>query len=123
MALRTTQPPKQIKKNVVLNKRGPDKNKQAKRNPTKIIARSETPSSRDVELDIGDYTIKTIENEMYESEPDCGLRLSSYIVGGSNAMEGSYPWMAGILGFGTTFLAGAVVINEWWALTAAHNFE
>jgi len=52
----------------------------------------------------------------------CGLRNSvSRIIGGSNALKGSWPWQAEILQFPERrHKCGGTLINVWWVVTAAH---
>uniref|UniRef100_A0A670Z853 Peptidase S1 domain-containing protein n=1 Tax=Pseudonaja textilis TaxID=8673 RepID=A0A670Z853_PSETE len=50
----------------------------------------------------------------------CSL-ISTRIVGGQPASEGSWPWQAGFSLLNVTF-CGGTLINENWVLTAAHCF-
>ncbi|XP_070586456.1 mast cell tryptase-like [Erythrolamprus reginae] len=49
-------------------------------------------------------------------------KLSTRIVGGQPASEGSWPWQAGLSVFNITF-CGGTLIDEKWVLTAAHCFN
>ena len=51
----------------------------------------------------------------------CGTRqVRSRIVGGQNADAGEWPWAAYIKDIYGEFICGASLINEEWAITAAH---
>ncbi|XP_044534569.1 polyserase-2 [Gracilinanus agilis] len=54
-------------------------------------------------------------------ESECGRpqRPQSRIVGGSDALEGDWPWQVGLYWWGM-FLCGGSLISEYWVLTAAH---
>ncbi|XP_059142661.1 serine protease svh-1-like [Physella acuta] len=48
--------------------------------------------------------------------------ISSRVVGGTSAIYGSHPWQARVANSTSGLLCGAVVINRFWLLTAAHCF-
>ncbi|XP_018011417.1 transmembrane protease serine 9 [Hyalella azteca] len=49
----------------------------------------------------------------------CGAKPSVRIVGGAQASEGEYPWMAS-LGTGANFVCGGSLVTQSWIVTAAH---
>ncbi|CAG2102654.1 unnamed protein product [Medioppia subpectinata] len=55
--------------------------------------------------------------------PNCGKshKLAQRVVGGKDAEEGAYPWIAAILKNGDGWCGGAI-LNEWWIITASHCF-
>ncbi|XP_033826386.1 tryptase [Periophthalmus magnuspinnatus] len=59
-------------------------------------------------------------------QPDvCGsapLNAKTKIVGGEDAIPGSWPWQCSLLRFGSHFCGGSL-INDQWVLTAAHCFS
>jgi len=55
----------------------------------------------------------------------CGYEndvVSGFIIGGDEADEHRYPWMAALLN-GGRFTCGSALISEEWAITAAHCVE
>ena len=66
---------------------------------------------RSTETEIAEYLL-----------PNCGETINvPRIVGGTNAQEGTYPWIVLILFKGDPWCAGSI-LNEQWILTAAHCF-
>ncbi|KAJ0000913.1 hypothetical protein NQD34_005933 [Periophthalmus magnuspinnatus] len=59
-------------------------------------------------------------------QPDvCGsapLNAKTKIVGGEDAIPGSWPWQCSLLRFGSHFCGGSL-INDQWVLTVAHCFS
>jgi len=55
---------------------------------------------------------------------ECGIenKVSSFIIGGDEAVPNRYPWMAALLN-GGRFTCGSALISEEWAITAAHCVE
>ncbi|CAH2308074.1 transmembrane protease serine 9-like [Pelobates cultripes] len=57
------------------------------------------------------------------SAPVCGSPVvSSRIVGGTDAVDGVWPWQALVL-YSGVFKCGGSLINEQWVLSAAHCFK
>ncbi|XP_063286938.1 uncharacterized protein LOC134572067 [Pelobates fuscus] len=57
------------------------------------------------------------------SAPVCGSPVvSSRIVGGTDAVDGEWPWQALVL-YSGVFKCGGSLINEQWVLSAAHCFK
>ena len=59
--------------------------------------------------------------------PYCGAMNPLYvpktrIIGGQKAIEGEFPWMVS-LQYEDKFLCGAVLIGDYWVLTAKHCLE
>ncbi|CAG2103231.1 unnamed protein product [Medioppia subpectinata] len=70
---------------------------------------------------LGDIRVSTGDSGSI-SAPDCGLAREDFIVGGERAAVGSQPWIAAIYYNGQHW-AAAVIVTEWWLITAAHNNE
>lgn len=73
-----------------------------------------------VELNFGHYQLVVDKNNL--SVPGCGLSILNRIVNGKDAIDGSFPFAA-LLIKETKPFGGAVIINDQWILTAAHNFH
>uniref|UniRef100_A0A8C5Q396 Peptidase S1 domain-containing protein n=1 Tax=Leptobrachium leishanense TaxID=445787 RepID=A0A8C5Q396_9ANUR len=57
------------------------------------------------------------------SAPVCGSPVvSSRIVGGTDAVDGEWPWQVAVKFWGS-FICGGSLINEQWVLSAAHCFD
>ncbi|XP_056392698.1 uncharacterized protein LOC130285363 [Hyla sarda] len=57
------------------------------------------------------------------SQPSCGSPVySSWIVGGTDALDGEWPWQASFQYLGQHFCGGSLISSQW-VLTAAHCFE
>ncbi|KAF5903230.1 serine protease 27-like, partial [Clarias magur] len=53
----------------------------------------------------------------------CGVaNLNTRIVGGQNAVSGSWPWQVSLQAYGSHFCGGSL-INNGWVLSAAHCFR
>lgn len=62
----------------------------------------------------------TVSGKIYKLNPlYCGVKLRARIVGGEDADKGEWPWMA-LLMHTTGRSCGATILNEKYALTAAH---
>ena len=83
---------------------------------------SNTSKSPTVEIKLNHFQF-VISNKNNLSMSQCGLASSfGRIVGGTDAVEGSYPFVALLLRQDRPF-GGAVIMNDQWILTAAHNFH
>lgn len=89
-------------------------------NPDENINPKEAPH-----LKLGNITLST-KNKNRLSATDCGRFRSplvlTRIVNGIDANEGSHPWMASLFLKSGQIEASAVIVNEWWLITAAHVF-
>ena len=66
-------------------------------------------------LSVSDISNTSICGTRPAYEPDL-----SRIVGGVNALEGEFPWMASLWYPGYGHFCGATLITEEWVVTAAH---
>ncbi|GAB0090073.1 Peptidase S1 domain-containing protein [Sergentomyia squamirostris] len=48
------------------------------------------------------------------------IPLEGYIVGGSNAARGQFPYQVSLRNLASIHFCGGAIISDWWILTAAH---